>query len=282
MGLQLLAQQPTPFVKAPETKPGFSKVSAAPLSPGSLSIAQLPRLSRMTLEMPGNSGEMNFQYDGANRLIRTETIFQTGNRSAQSIFYDSLGRVYLLVEDAVKRPDMKRKSRYALVTYNAAQQIASVDWYNTGGVKTGTWTYRYDGLAVMRSYVSGRGRTVLEDRYTLTSDRKNILQFRRQEQNVTTLSFYPVADPFSYLPDILHELYYPEQTDFRCVLGGNTHLFREQTSLVEGRGSVLKFMVEDYGTDQQGRLTNCLMKSDANADGRYENPWQFRFEYVSR
>lgn len=278
----LLAQQPTPFVKAPDNKPGFSKVTVAQMSPGNMTAAQLPMLSRMTIEMAGNSGEMTFQYDGSNRLIRTETVFKTGNRSVQSLFYDSLGRVYLMVEDAVKRPDMKRKSRYALVSYNAAQQVAAVDWYNTGGVKSGTWTYRYDGLSVLRSYHSGRGRTILEDRYTLTSDRKNILQFRRQEQNVTTLSFYPVADPFSYLPDILHELYFPDQTDFRCVLGGNTHLFREQTSLVEGRGSVVKFLVEDYGTDQQGRLTNCLLKTDTNADGRYENPWQFRFEYMPR
>ncbi len=279
-GLQ--AQQPTPFVKAPDNKPGFSKVSIAPLSPGNLTVAQLPRLSRMTLEMAGNTGEMTFQYDVSNRLIRTETVFQAGNRTVQSLFYDSLGRVYLMVEDAVRRPDMKKKSRYALVTYNAANQIAAVDWYNTGGVKSGSRTYRYDGLTVLRNQVSSRGRIGIEDRYTLTADRKNILQFRRGDQNVTTLSFYPVADPFSYLPDILQELYYPEQTDFRCVLGGNSNLFREQTSLVEGRGTVLKFQVEDYGTDQQGRLTNCLLKMDTNADGRYENPWQFRFEYVNR
>ena len=278
----LLAQQPTPFVKAPDSKPGFSKISSAPMSTGNLTVAQLPMLSRMTLEMGGTSGEMTFQYDSFNRLIRTETVFQTGNRLGQSLFYDSLGRVYLMVEDVVRRPDMKRKSRYAIVSYHPTQQIAAVDWYRTDGTKTGTWSYRYDGLSVVRTYQMPGRSGMLEDRYTLTADRKNVLQFRGGEMNKTTLSFYPVSDPFSYLPNILNELYYQEQTDFHCVLGGNTHLFREQTSLVEGRGTMLKFLVEDYGTDQQGRLTHCVLKMDTNADGRYENPWQFRFEYLTR
>jgi hypothetical protein len=279
----LLAQQPTPFVKVPDNKPGFSKIASTPMSPGNLTAAQLPMLSRVTLNLAGNSGDISFEYDPSNRLTRMETVFQTGNRTVQSLFYDSLGRVYLMVEDAVKRPDLKKKSRYALVTYSPANQISAVDWYNTSGVKSASWTYRYDGLSIVRSYQMPGRRVMMEDRYTLTSDKKNILQFRRQDLNRTTLGFYPVTDPFSYLPDILSELYYNEQTDFHCVLGGNTHLFREQTSLVEGRGSSpLRILVEDYGTDQQGRLTNCILKMDTNADGRFENPWEFRFEYRAR